>query len=296
MSHFADRKVLGILLALASYAIYSLHYATMKWLDESYSLWQLMFVRSVVMLAITLILGRRATIRAFLDSPYKLPTAFRSVLQFLCALCFFVAASFMPLANVTTLYSTAPLIIVLLSTLLLGESIRGIHWIAVLLGLAGTVIAANPDGNVSPLPSLIALGAGFFWALTVVLTRKSGARESTDVQLLSTGVVFILLSAGFMRWQNPHNLLEGTLMIGLGLQIYLAQLFFFEACRFAPASLVGPMEYSGVAWACLFGLVVFSDVPTPQIILGSALVIVSGIGLALTLRPVSKARRVMSAN
>jgi drug/metabolite transporter (DMT)-like permease len=122
----------------------------------------------------------------------------------------------------------------------------------------------------------------------VVLTRKSGARDSSDVQLLSTGVVFILLSAGFMRWQDPHSLLEGALMLVLGVQIYLAQLFFFEACRFAPASLVGPMEYSGVAWACLFGLVVFSDVPTLRIILGSTLVIISGVGLALTLRPASK--------
>jgi hypothetical protein len=30
------------------------------------------------------------------------------VLQYLSALCFYVAASFMPMANVTTLYSTAP--------------------------------------------------------------------------------------------------------------------------------------------------------------------------------------------
>jgi S-adenosylmethionine uptake transporter len=298
MSHFADKRALGVLLALASYAMYTLHYATMKWLDESYSLWQLIFARSVVMLVITLVLGRQATIRAFLASPYKLPTALRGVLHFLSALGFFVAASFMPLADVTTLYSTSPLIGVLLSAILLGERIRGFHWLAVLLGLVGAVIAANPGGDVSLVPSLIVLGAGLLWALTVVLTRKSGARESSNVQLFSTGLVFMLLSAGFMRWQPPQTLFDSALILALGLQIYLAQLFFFEACRFAPASLVGPMEYSTVIWACLLGILMFSEMPTLHIVLGGLLITVSGVALAVNSRKISDARHgsVLTAN
>jgi drug/metabolite transporter (DMT)-like permease len=290
MSHFVDRKVLGVLLALASYAMYTLHYATMKWLDESYSLWQLIFARSAVMLVITLVVGRQATIRVFLASPYKLSTALRGVLHFLSALGFFVAAGFMPLADVTTLYSTSPLIGVLLSAILLGERIRGLHWIAVLLGLVGAVIAANPGGDVSLIPSLIVLGAGLLWALTVVLTRKSGARESSNVQLFSTGIVFLLLSAGFMQWQPPQTLFDSALILALGLQIYLAQLFFFEACRFAPASLVGPMEYSSVIWACLFGVLIFSEMPALRIVLGGLLIIVSGVALAVSLRKVSNVK------
>ncbi len=289
MNQITDRKVLGVLLALASYAMYSMHYATMKWLDESYSLWQLIFVRSAVMLAITVILGRQAMIRAFLASPYKIPTALRAVLHFLSALGFFVAAGLMPLADATTLYSTSPLIGVLLAAVLLGERIRGFHWVAVLLGLAGAAIAANPGGDTSLGPSLIAVSAGLLWALAVVLTRKSGAQESSDVQLFSTGVVFMLLSAGFMRWQSPQTLFDIVLMLALGLQIYLAQLFLFEACRFAPASFVGPMEYSTVIWSCLFGILIFSEMPTPHIILGGLLITVSGIALALSLRKVSNA-------
>ena len=237
-------------------------------------------------------------IRAFLASPYKIPTALRAVLHFLSALGFFVAAGLMPLADVTTLYSTSPLIGVLLAAVLLGERIRGFHWIAVLLGLAGAVIAANPAGNVSLVPSLIALGAGLLWALAVVLTRKSGARESSDVQLFSTGIVFMLLSAGFTQWQPPQTLFDGALMLALGLQIYLAQLFLFEACRFAPASFVGPMEYSTVIWSCLLGILIFSELPTTHIVIGGLLVIVSGVALAASLRNVPSAKHgsVVTAN
>jgi len=288
MSHFANRKPLGIALAVASYAVFSLHYATMKWLGESYMLWQLIFARSVVMLSITLILGRGPTIKAFLASPYKLPTALRGVLQFLSALCFYVAAGYMPLANVTTLYSTAPLIIVLLSMFLLGERIQGLHWIAIIVGLVGTIIAASPGHGVSLIPSLVALGSGLFWALTVVFTRKSGARESSDVQMLTTSIVFLVLSAGFMHWKTPPDLFHWALLIGIGLQIYLAQLLFFESCRFAPASLVGPLEYSSVAWACLFGFLIFADVPTAPVVIGGVLVIVSGVALAISSQRVTQ--------
>lgn len=188
----------------------------------------------------------------------------------------------MPLANVTTLYSTAPLIIVLLSTVLLGERIRAFHWLAIIVGLVGTLIAANPARGAELWPSLVALGSGLFWALTVVFTRKSGARESSDVQMLNTGIVFLVLSVGVMHWTAPSSLFQWGLLLSIGLQIYLAQLLFFEACRFAPASLVGPIEYSSVAWACLFGFLIFAELPTLQTVIGSVLVIVSGIALALS--------------
>lgn len=278
---------MGIVLALASYAMYSLHYASMKWLGGSYSLWQLIFLRSAMMLVITLGLGRARTIRGFVASPYKLPTALRGVLQFLSAYCFYMAANSMPLADVTTLYSTTPLMIVLLSIFFLGERIHGFQWVAVALGLLGTIIAANPRADAALFPILYALGSALFWALTVVFTRKSGARESSDVQLFTTGLVFMALSAGLMRWEPPSTIYDWMLMAALGLQIYLAQLFFFEACRFAPASLVGPLEYSSLAWACLFGLLIFSDVPTPHVLIGGALVIVSGVALAIGLRRMS---------
>lgn len=284
VNYFADRKTLGILLALASYGMYSLHYATMKWLNTDYSLWQLIFVRSVLTLLITLVLSRRGTVAAALASPYKASTAFRGAVQVLSMWCFYTAAAAMPLAEVTTLYSTAPLIIVVLSIFLLGEKVRGYRWLAVMLGFVGTVVAANPGGGASLLPTLIGLGSGASWALTVVLTRKSGARDSSSVQLLTTGVVFIVLSAGLMTWTMPASLFDGVVMLALGVQIYLAQLFFFEACRFAPASLIGPLEYSSVVWACLLGFLVFADIPTVHVLVGAVLIASGGIALALNVR------------
>ncbi|WP_397448355.1 DMT family transporter [Pseudomonas sp. NA-150] len=284
MSHFADRKYFGIFFACASYGIYSLHFATVKWLTAEHSLWQLVFMRSVVMCLITLAVSGRGTVSAAINSPYRLSTLFRGVLQFVAMACFFLAARDMSLSAVMTLYCTAPLIIVVLSIFILGESVHGYRWLAVMVGVSGSVIAANPGGAINPAPALLALSSAFFWALAVIFTRKNSATDSTPVQLLVTGVVFIVLSGALMTWETPSTLLQWGLMVALGLQIYLAQYFFFEACRFAPASLVGPLEYTSVGWSCLLGYLIFSDIPTPHIIIGAVLVSASGIVLAMSAR------------
>ena len=282
MSNLVDRKYLGIFFACASYGLYSMHYATVKWLQADISLWQLMFMRSAVLVLIALLVSRRGTFAAAIRTPNRGSIVVRGVLQFASGACFFLAARSMPLSAVMTLYSTAPLIIVVLSIFVLGEQVRGYRWLALIVGVAGSVVAANPGGEMSFTPALSALASGLFWAVTVVYTRKNGARDSSAVQLLVTGLVFLVCSALLMTWQSPSSTLQWSLMIVLGVQMYLAQYFFFEACRLAPASLVGPIEYSGVAWSCVLDYLIFADIPTPHIVIGSLLVAISAIALAVS--------------
>jgi drug/metabolite transporter (DMT)-like permease len=284
MSDFQVRKPFGVLLALASYGMHSFHYATLKWLGNNYSLWQLIFIRSVLTLAITVAVSGSGTVAAAAASPRKISTVMRAATQIASIWWFYTALASMSLAEVTTIYSAAPVITVVLAIFVLGERVRGFRWLAVALGFAGTAIAANPGGAENPVPALMALGAGAAWALTVVLTRKSGARDSSSVQLLTTGIVFILLSASLMTWKNPASLFDCIVMLALGIQIYLAQYFFFEACRFAPASVVGPIEYSGLVWACILGFVIFADIPTAHVLIGAVLVAVGGIALSVSTR------------
>lgn len=311
MGHGIDRKYQGILFALASYSMYSFHYATMKWLGDfhstassaSPSIMQLIFVRSAVMLGITLIVSRRGTLAAAIVSPAKNAALLQAVLQFLSMACFFIAERDMSLSEVTTLYTTAPLMIVVLSIVLLGERIQGVRWIGVFIGVIGTVIAAHPSGNMNALPTGLALLSALFWALAVVSIRKnvrkstkqniaestikitesiskSGAREHLHVQMLLTGIVFTAISGVLMTWTWPSTWCEWALMMAQGGQVYLALYCFFQACRFAPASLVGPLEYSSVVWAGIFGYLIFANVPTPHLLLGAALVAASGIVLS----------------
>jgi hypothetical protein len=50
---------LGLILALCGWLLFSLHDAAIKWLVADHSAWQVLFVRSAVILAICLAIGRR---------------------------------------------------------------------------------------------------------------------------------------------------------------------------------------------------------------------------------------------
>ena len=45
----------------------------------------------------------------------------------------------------------------------------------------------------------------------------------------------------------------------------------------APPSAVVPFNYLSLIWASILGFAVWGDVPTPELLLGSAIVVVSGL-------------------
>lgn len=280
MGQVVGRAGWGVVWALGSYLAYALHYATVKALGARFDLNQLIFLRSAVMLALTLGFGGGpiATLGEFLREGGKVATGLRSLCQYLSALLFFLAASAMPLADATTIYSAAPLIVLALSMAFLGERPRALQGAAVVLGLCGTVIAADPSGGMRLVPVASAFGGAVFWALTVVLTRVDG-QSSTRVQMVNSALVFMACSGFGMSWRWPATAQDWALLALLGPQIALAQLCFFQACRRAPASLVGPLEYSTLLWATGLGLILFAEIPTARTLCGMALVLVSGLGL-----------------
>lgn len=275
-----EKTALGIILVCGCYMMYSLHYATMKWMGDLFGIWQLIFIRSVVTVFVTVVI-KPAACREVINSPYKWATALRALFQVACTFCFFAAAKLMPLGQVTTIYAAAPLIIVVLSIPILGEKVGRASWAAVVIGMIGTVIAANPAGSLNLAPTLLAFASGIFWALAVVYTRKAVTRESTQAQLLTTGCVFCLVSGLLMDWTMPVSWFEIGMFAVLGIEILLAQMLFFEGYRFAPASVLAPLEYQSLVWVSILGFMMFGDVPTLHTMIGATLIVAAGLLLTL---------------
>jgi drug/metabolite transporter (DMT)-like permease len=73
------------------------------------------------------------------------------------------------------------------------------------------------------------------------------------------------------------NLFEFGLLLLLSLFGGVGQFFMFQGMRLAPASAVAPFEYSSLAWATLWGWLVFGDLPTRHILVGGAIILASGL-------------------
>lgn len=190
----------GIALALSANAVFSTQDAVVKWLVADFAVLQVLFTRSLVIAIICALVYRRTAITGLAKSRNKPALALRAGAMIVAWLCYYSAARSLALADLVTLYYSSPLIITVMSIFILGERVSWARWLAVIVGFAGVVVAANPAGRPDLLPALLVLVAATLWAWANILMRQISASESTQVQMLFTGVAFVVVSAPALPW------------------------------------------------------------------------------------------------
>lgn len=277
-----DRALLGLALGAAAYALLSAQDATIKWLVADIPVWQVLFCRSLVVVAGCLAVGRGALVQRAATSAVRRALLGRGLIALAAWLCYFTASRFLPFGQLVTIWFAAPIFVVLLSVALLGERVGPARWGAVALGFAGTVAAAKPGGlSLNGAAALALLGA-LLWAGSVIMTRLIARRESSLVQMLASNAIFLIATAAMTAWRwrvpTPWEIALCVLVGGCG---GLGQLGLFEAFRRAPASLLAPVEYTALPWAFLIGFLVWADVPDARALLAASLIGMAGLALLL---------------
>ena len=204
--------------------------------------------------------------------------ALRGALLVMTISSLFAGLKYMPLADVTAITFSAPLIIAALSGTILGEQV-GIHrWSAVLVGLGGILIVIRPGGDVVQwavvLPLISAVGFATFQMTTRLLART----EPTFVTLFHTSMGTVLLSSVMVVFVwAPLDLRQAAYLFGIGVLGAGAHLCFIRSFEAAQASLLAPFNYTKLVWVVGLGYLMFGDVPAPHVLLGSAIIIASGL-------------------
>lgn len=284
------RVMKGIGLASLGYACFSVQDTTVKWLVADYSVAQVLFTRSLVIMLIAVLIGGPRAFRAVAISPNKMALATRAALILVAWLSYYTAARHLGLAQLTTLYFAAPIGVVLLSIFVLKEAVHLGRWIAVVAGFAGVLVAADPGGAVDLMPAALALFAAFCWALSVILVRMIARSESTASQMLVSNGLFAVACAIILLWSwRTPDLFSLGLMVGLGIAGGAGQYFVYEGFRYAPASALAPIEYTGLVWAFFYGYVIWAEVPALHVFIGAALIVGGSIAFILVER--GRARR-----
>ncbi len=278
-----ERHALGMVLALAAYSLLAWQDATVKWLVATVPVWQVLFVRSAILVVGCLGVGGRPLLRHAATTSARALLLRRGAVTLAAWLCYFTAARFLPLGQLVTLYFTAPVIVTILAAPLLGERVGRIRWLAVGAGFLGTVLAANPAGlSLSPATVLVLLAA-CLWGYGVILTRKIARREPSLVQMFFNNCFFLALTAiGCALTWRPPDANDLALLLLVGVLGGLGQFSLFESAQHAPASLTAPLEYTALVWAFLLGFLVWGDIPGPGVFLGAALILAAGLLLLLT--------------
>ena len=273
----AGSAVAGIGLMLAGIALFSINDALGKWLLATYSVGELLLIRSAAALILLAPFVRKAGLAAFTGAPRPGLQIVRVVLSTLEVAMFFWAVSYLPLADTVTFYLAGPVYVTALSVVLLGEKVGWRRWAAVLVGFAGVVLALRPSAASLTLPALIALIGSVFFAFLMIATRF--LRETPNTVLVAGQIGGTLIFGAVVApfgWVTPSPR-DFALLSLFGVLSIMALACVNRSLKLTAASVVVPYQYTLIVWAIVLGYAVFGDVPDPLTLCGAAVIIAAGL-------------------
>jgi drug/metabolite transporter (DMT)-like permease len=207
----------------------------------------------------------------------------------------FLSVMLLPLAEATAFGFSVPIFATILSAIFLHEKVGRHRWAAVILGFIGVLIIAQPsaDMNISHLGMVVAIAAALNTSFVSILLRQLGRTEAPTTTVFYFSALSLPLLAMLMPFfANAHDRETWIILIIMGVSGGIGQMLMTSALRWGPISLVLPMDYSTLIWSTLIGWVIWHNWPGPGTWAGAALIIGSGLYIALRERKVKGASEV----
>jgi drug/metabolite transporter (DMT)-like permease len=278
----------GIALMAGGIFMFAVNDALGKWLVATYSVGQVLLIRSLAALALLIPFIKRDA-ATFATTPRWGMQVLRAALATAEVACFYWAVAYLPLADVMTYYLAGPIFVTAIAGTFLREPVGWRRWTAVFVGFLGVVVCLRPGAATLSWPALIALAGSFTFSLSMIATRT--LRGTSDTVLVTTQTIGALAFGTVLApfgWVTP-SASDAALLALLGIVAMTAHVCVNRSLKLAPASVVVPYQYTTILWAVLFGYLVFGDVPDGWMLAGAAIII--GAGLFIFLRERSLARR-----
>ena len=196
----ASGNLRGIVAMVAAVGCFSLMDALLKTLSASYPAMQVAALRGWAALPlVALYVLWRGEVRGLLKVRWPLHLL-RGVLNVTMLGLFTYALKELGLAEAYTLFFIAPLLITALSTVVLGEKVRAAHWVAIVLGMVGVVVALRPSQDAFfTLGALAVLGAACGYAVSAI-TGRVLSRTDSSASLVFWTTALLALGAGTLAW------------------------------------------------------------------------------------------------
>lgn len=186
----------------------------------------------------------------------------------------FLSLAYLPVANAQALAYLAPVLSLPLAALMLGEKLTRTIVLAVGLGFAGVIALLWDALGLAGDGTLIGIGAGLAYALTMGFVRVHTKRMTVTESSTTIAFYFAVVSAAVGAASLPFGwapLSGGTMgwLILAGLAGGIGHIAANEATARAPVSALAPFDFTGLVWALGFDVVIFAAVPGPLGLLGA---------------------------
>ena len=296
-----DERTKAVILVILSTLGFVIQDMVVKLLTEIGSIWQLMFLRAILVVLILItwaLLKRRANI--IRPTGWKWPILRAFLMS--CAYSFFYASlPFTALAQAASCFFAAPIFTCFFAALLLKEKVGIWRISSIFIGFFGVLYIIQPGTSNAQAVLFLPVLAGAFYALGVVITRGFCSDQPT-LSLTITHNVFYALVGALMLTFIPiiplpvdvkigHSFvfsgwvqLTSSIIIMIGitsLTHILAMTASIRAYQLTESSFVAPFEYTYLIFAILIDYIVWQYIPTSQAIIGVSMIVGAGVMIAL---------------
>jgi drug/metabolite transporter (DMT)-like permease len=204
-------------------------------------------------------------------------------------ICFFSSLFLMPLAEATSIGFISPMITALLGALILKERTSSATWIASVIAFGGVLLIMRPNVAELGWAAFLPLGGALSMALMMIGNRAvAGAGSPMLMQFLgaSVAVPFVVGAAVIGHFSGIDALAVGipdwTIIARcciVAVSASFAHWLIFMGTTRASAAEIAPMTYAQLLIAMVLGIMMFGDWPDLTSLVGSAIIIGSGIYL-----------------
>ena len=271
--------------------------AIIKGVSTSFTLWQIFFLRSAIVIPILLVALNLSQWRASIWPNNMGWTVLRSLLLTLMWFAYYASLPHVNLSIAAAAYYTLPLFITIFAALFLDDTIGKVGWLAIALGFVGVILVLQPRLEDFNWYALLPVLSAILYALAMILTRSrcrsenvlvlslwlnlgmliSGAIVSTALILtqhgpqIAGGQEFLIgqwSQMGAKEWA-AISVLSMTILIGSVGAAYAYQ-------NGAPAT-IATFDFAYVAFAVFWGVVMFQEIPSAASAAGMLLIVLAGI-------------------
>jgi drug/metabolite transporter (DMT)-like permease len=273
---------LGIALIVTSSLTFAVMNAIVKLVSVRLGPIEIGFFRQVFSLAPIIAFVARQGGITVLRTRRPMGHLFRGLIGNSAMIIFFLSVARLPLADANALSFASPLFITALSLPLLGEMVGKHRWSAVGVGFVGVLIMTNPSGDVFNGGAGVGAGMGvlaaFMSALMTITIRQLNRTERPATIVFYFAVIGTLFFGALvpLSWVMPRGW-EWVGLAGIGMAGGVSQMLMTTAYRHAPASALAPFGYVSILWSTVLGYLIWSQLPSARMLVGSAIVIMSGL-------------------
>lgn len=275
----------GVILMCIAMLAFTTGDSLMKGVTHDLPLFQTIFLRGILTTAALVAMGMKTLgqgqLRAALWPALRdrKLTALRSLAEAGASVTFFTALLHMPLATLSAIMQSIPLVVTLTAALLFAEPIGWRRILAISVGFIGVLLIIRPGTAGFDFWSVMGLASVGCVVLRDLSTRRiSPQTPSVIVSIWSSGFVLCMGAVGaqFQGWQpvQPQHI---ALIACAAAVLIIGYMTSVMVMRVGDIAVVAPFRYTALVWAILFGWILFGTLPDSMTLIGAGIVVASGI-------------------